>query len=91
MTIGEILGYLLIGCVVGPIARLLVPGEDPMPIWLTIVIGAVGAFIGGWLLSDVITPGNDGVPWIAAILAAAGLVLLVRLIRRGTTGTRRIV
>jgi uncharacterized membrane protein YeaQ/YmgE (transglycosylase-associated protein family) len=89
MTIGEILGYLLVGCVVGPIARLLVPGEDPMPIWLTIVIGAVGAFIGGWLLSDVITPGNEGVPWIGAILAAAGLVLLVRLFRRGTT--RRVV
>jgi uncharacterized membrane protein YeaQ/YmgE (transglycosylase-associated protein family) len=91
MTVGEVLGYLLVGCVVGPIARLLVPGEDPMPIWLTIVIGAVGAFLGGWLLSEVITPGNEGVPWIAAILAAAALVLLVRLIRRGTTGTRRIV
>jgi uncharacterized membrane protein YeaQ/YmgE (transglycosylase-associated protein family) len=91
MTIGEILGYLLVGCVVGPIARLIVPGEDPMPIWMTIVIGAVGAFLGGWLLSEVITPGNKGVPWIAAILAAALLVVLVRLVRRGTTGTRRLV
>ncbi|HEX5938244.1 MAG TPA: GlsB/YeaQ/YmgE family stress response membrane protein [Actinomycetota bacterium] len=87
MTIGEVLGYLLVGCIVGPLARLIVPGEDPMPIWMTIVLGAVGAFLGGWLLAEVITPDNDGVPWIAAIIAAAALVVIVRLLRRGTTGT----
>jgi uncharacterized membrane protein YeaQ/YmgE (transglycosylase-associated protein family) len=86
MTIGEVLGYLLVGCIVGPLARFLVPGEDPMPIWMTIVLGAVGAFLGGWLLAEVITPDNDGVPWIAAILAAAALVVIVRLIRRASTG-----
>lgn len=87
MTMGEVLGYLLVGCIVGPLARYLVPGEDPMPIWMTIVLGAVGAFLGGWLLAEVITPDNDGVPWIAAILAAAALVVIVRLIRRASTGT----
>jgi uncharacterized membrane protein YeaQ/YmgE (transglycosylase-associated protein family) len=89
MTIGEVLGFLLIGCVVGPIARFIVPGEDPMPIWMTIVLGAIGAFLGGWLLAEVITPDNEGIPWIAAILAAAALVILVRLVRRGTTGATR--
>jgi uncharacterized membrane protein YeaQ/YmgE (transglycosylase-associated protein family) len=87
MTIGEVLGYLLVGCIVGPLARFIVPGEDPMPVWMTIVLGAVGAFLGGWLLAEVITPDNDGVPWIAATLAAAALVGIVRLIRRGTAGT----
>jgi uncharacterized membrane protein YeaQ/YmgE (transglycosylase-associated protein family) len=87
MTMGEVLGYLLVGCIVGPLARYLVPGEDPMPIWMTIALGAVGAFLGGWLLAEVITPDNDGVPWIAAILAAAALVVIVRLIRRASTGT----
>jgi uncharacterized membrane protein YeaQ/YmgE (transglycosylase-associated protein family) len=89
MTIGEVLGYLLVGCIVGPLARFLVPGEDAMPIWMTVVLGAVGAFLGGWLLAEVITPDNDGVPWIAAILAAAALVVIVRLVRRGTAGTNR--
>lgn len=87
MTIGEVLGFLLVGCIVGPIARFVVPGEDPMPIWMTIVLGAIGAFLGGWLLAEVITPDNEGVPWIAAILAAAALVILVRLFR-GTSSTR---
>jgi len=89
MTVGEVLGFLLIGCVVGPVARFIVPGDDPMPIWMTIVLGAVGAFVGGWLLAEVITPDNEGIPWIAAILAAAALVVLVRLVRRGTTGATR--
>jgi uncharacterized membrane protein YeaQ/YmgE (transglycosylase-associated protein family) len=85
MTIGEVLGYLLVGCIVGPIARFVVPGDDPMPIWMTIVLGAIGAFLGGWLLAEVITPDNEGVPWIAAIVAAALLVVVARLLRRGTT------
>src|SRR5688500_9758026 len=89
MTIGEVFGFLLIGCIGGPLARVIVPGHDPMPIWLTIVLGAVGAFLGGWLLAEVITPDNEGVPWIAAILAGAALVVVVRLVRRGTTGTTR--
>jgi uncharacterized membrane protein YeaQ/YmgE (transglycosylase-associated protein family) len=84
MTIGEVFGFLLIGCIVGPLARFIVPGDDPMPIWMTIVLGAIGAFLGGWLLAEVITPDNEGVPWIAAILAGAALVVLVRLVRRGT-------
>lgn len=87
MGIGEVFGFLLIGCIVGPLARFIVPGEDPMPIWMTIVLGAVGAFLGGWLLAEVITPDNDGVPWVAAIVAAAALVALARLVRRGTSGT----
>jgi uncharacterized membrane protein YeaQ/YmgE (transglycosylase-associated protein family) len=89
MSVGEVFGFLLIGCIVGPLARFIVPGDDPMPIWMTIVLGAVGAFLGGWLLADVITPDNEGVPWIAAILAGAALVVIARFLRRGTAGTSR--
>jgi uncharacterized membrane protein YeaQ/YmgE (transglycosylase-associated protein family) len=64
-----------------------------MPIWMTIALGAIGAFLGGWLLAEVITPDNEGIPWIAAIVAAALLVVVARLVRRGTTtsGMRRHV
>jgi uncharacterized membrane protein YeaQ/YmgE (transglycosylase-associated protein family) len=79
----EFLGYLLIGVIVGPLARLLIPGEDPMPWWMTIVVGAVGALIGGWL-AQYITPDNEGVPWIASILGAAVLVAALRLVRGGS-------
>jgi uncharacterized membrane protein YeaQ/YmgE (transglycosylase-associated protein family) len=42
-----ILGVLLSGLVVGGLARLAIPGPDPMPIWATILVGVAGAFLGG--------------------------------------------
>ena len=86
MTIGEVLGFLLIGCIVGPShgsscrRRPDADLDDDR-------VRCRGAFLGGWLLAEVITPDNKGVPWIAAIVAGAALVVLVRLVRRGTTGS----
>jgi uncharacterized membrane protein YeaQ/YmgE (transglycosylase-associated protein family) len=47
--IGFILYLLFIGIVAGFLARLLVPGRDPMGIGGTILLGIVGSFIGGFL------------------------------------------
>lgn len=87
MDIGDIFLYILVGAIVGPLARFLVPGKDPMSIVMTVVLGAVGAFLGGWLFSEYITPDNAGVPWIAAVLGAVLLVLLYRLVTRSRTAT----
>jgi uncharacterized membrane protein YeaQ/YmgE (transglycosylase-associated protein family) len=46
-VVSAILGLIIGGALIGALARLAVPGPDPMPIWLTIVIGAVGANVGG--------------------------------------------
>ena len=45
--IGSILGYIVVGLVVGLLARLLVPGRDPIGLLGTLVIGVVGAVFGG--------------------------------------------
>jgi uncharacterized membrane protein YeaQ/YmgE (transglycosylase-associated protein family) len=47
--IGFILYLLIIGVIAGFLARLLVPGRDPMTVGATIVLGVVGSFIGGFL------------------------------------------
>ena len=47
--IGFILFLLIIGLIAGFLARLLVPGRDPMGILQTILLGIVGSFIGGFL------------------------------------------
>lgn len=47
MTVGEILGWMVAGLVVGAIARFLVPGRQSMGIFMTMVLGIVGAFAGG--------------------------------------------
>jgi uncharacterized membrane protein YeaQ/YmgE (transglycosylase-associated protein family) len=44
-----ILTLIIIGAIAGFVARLLVPGRDPMGIVATIVLGIVGSFIGGFL------------------------------------------
>ncbi len=51
MDIGvlSLLWLLLIGLVVGAIARALVPGPDPMTWWQTMLLGVVGSFVGGFL------------------------------------------
>ena len=45
--LGLILYLLVIGVVAGYLARLLVPGPDPMSFWQTVALGVVGSFIGG--------------------------------------------
>jgi uncharacterized membrane protein YeaQ/YmgE (transglycosylase-associated protein family) len=48
IDVGSILGYIVVGAIVGVLARFLVPGKDPMGIIGTIVLGILGAVIGGW-------------------------------------------
>lgn len=69
MTIGLIVGILLSGLVVGALARLAVPGPDPMPIWMTVALGIAGSLVGGAvgaLLFD--TPGGLLFALVASVL-----------------------
>ena len=47
--LGLIITLLIVGLIAGALARLLVPGRDPMGIGGTILLGIVGSFIGGFL------------------------------------------
>jgi uncharacterized membrane protein YeaQ/YmgE (transglycosylase-associated protein family) len=78
MTIGGILGAIVIGLIIGALGRLVVPGRQKMPIWLTMVVGIVAALIG----SAIVGPLRDtnGVDWIEIAvqigLAAVGVSLV---------------
>jgi uncharacterized membrane protein YeaQ/YmgE (transglycosylase-associated protein family) len=48
-VLGFLLYLIVIGIVAGFLARLLVPGDDPMSVGATIVLGIVGSFIGGFI------------------------------------------
>jgi uncharacterized membrane protein YeaQ/YmgE (transglycosylase-associated protein family) len=80
--IGSILGYVIVGLIVGLLARMLVPGRDPIGLLGTLVIGVVGAVLGGWLAGAFFKE-TSGVDWLASIGVAILLVLLVR------SGSRR--
>ena len=47
MSLGDVVAILVSGFVVGALGRLAVPGRDPMPIWMTILLGIVGSIVGG--------------------------------------------
>jgi uncharacterized membrane protein YeaQ/YmgE (transglycosylase-associated protein family) len=77
VDLASILGYVLVGLIVGLLARLLVPGRDPIGLIGTLFVGVLGAVIGGWLAGAVFAE-TAGVDWIASILVAIVLVLLLR-------------
>ncbi len=73
-------GYLIGGLVIGVLARLIKPGADPMGWIMTILLGVVGAVIGGWAattfgLGSILT-------WVVAILAAIVLLFVYEAMRK---------
>jgi uncharacterized membrane protein YeaQ/YmgE (transglycosylase-associated protein family) len=81
---------LIIGLVVGAIAKLLMPGRDPGGVIVTMLVGVAGALLAGFLgraLGWYNNP-SEGPGIIASIIGAMILLLLYRLFlgRRGTTG-----
>ena len=87
--IGFIIGLIILGLVAGAIARLLVPGRDPMGIGATIVLGIVGSFIGGFLWRALFVEGDqDGLEPAGFIGSIIGAVIAL-LIWRAVSGRRR--
>jgi uncharacterized membrane protein YeaQ/YmgE (transglycosylase-associated protein family) len=84
-----ILWTLIIGLVVGAIAKFLMPGKDPGGFIVTMLIGVAGALLAGFLgraLGWYANPG-EGPGIIASVIGALLLLLLYRMFvgRRGTT------
>ena len=77
-----ILGTLVIGLIVGAIAKFLMPGPDPGGCFITILLGIAGAFVAGFL-GRVIGWYEPGQPagFIALVIGAMLLLLIYRLIR----------
>lgn len=55
----SIIGMLIVGLIAGALARLILPGKDPMGIIATILLGVAGSFVGG-LLGRMILGAKDG-------------------------------
>ncbi|GIF01751.1 hypothetical protein Ari01nite_92150 [Paractinoplanes rishiriensis] len=68
---------IIIGLIIGALGRLVVPGKQNIPIWLTLVIGVVAALIGTFLAAAVGVDETPGIDWIELALqiglAAAGV------------------
>ncbi|GAA1074947.1 GlsB/YeaQ/YmgE family stress response membrane protein [Nocardiopsis metallicus] len=51
MEITGIISALIVGLIIGALGRLVVPGKQHLPIWLTLLLGIVAALLGGWIAS----------------------------------------
>lgn len=76
---GEIIGILLVGLIVGAIAKLLMPGNDPGGCIVTILLGIAGSFVGTWLGRLFFGP-QYVAHWIGSIIGAMVLLLIYRAI-----------
>lgn len=73
--IGWIIGWIVTGAILGYVARLVVPGPDPMGVWATIGLGVLGELAGGLIFGVIF---GIGYGWIAGLLCTVGLLLLSR-------------
>lgn len=94
MTITGMITMLLIGSVVGSLGRLVIPGRQPIPIWLTIFTGVAAAFFGTLMATTLgLSRNTSGIDWlellIQVIIAAVGVVLVANLYARRGRSTYR--
>jgi uncharacterized membrane protein YeaQ/YmgE (transglycosylase-associated protein family) len=87
VTASGIISAIVIGLIIGALGRLVVPGRQPIPIWLTIVIGIVAALIGSLIASALGVGSTPGIDWIELFLqiafAAVGVILVAGRYRPG--------
>jgi len=68
MEITGIITALVVGLIIGALGRLVAPGKQNIPIWLTLVIGVVAALIGTALASALGFAATPGIDWLELIL-----------------------
>lgn len=79
----HLLWTALIGLVVGAIAKFIMPGKDPGGIWITMLIGIVGSFLGTWLGRLVGHYGpEDSAGFLMSLVGALILLGIYHLIKR---------
>ena len=94
MTPGGIITALIVGLIIGALGRLVVPGRQNIPIWLTLVIGVVAALIGSAIARAGGFSDTDGwIDWrellLQIALAAVGVALTVGIAGRGRRSVTR--
>ena len=78
----SLLGTLLVGLIVGLIARAIKPGDDSMGWLMTIVLGIVGSFLASWAGYALgLYPQGSSAGWIASTIGAVIVLFIYNLVR----------
>lgn len=84
--IGAIVSAIVIGAIVGALARLLVPGKQNMSLGLTLIVGIVAALLGTLIAQMFGWADTRGIDWIEHLLQLALAVIGVSLVARAAQG-----
>ncbi len=91
MTASGIITAIIVGAIIGAVARLILPGKQNIPIWLTILVGIGAALLGSLIVGNL--RDTDGVDWVELLvqvgLAAVG-VAAVSAMRSGGRSRNRV-
>ncbi|WP_367130442.1 GlsB/YeaQ/YmgE family stress response membrane protein [Saccharothrix sp. HUAS TT1] len=80
MGIGGVISALIVGLIIGLLGKLVAPGKQAIPIWLTIIVGVVAAFLGTFIARALGVEDTPRIDWIEIIIqvviAAIGVSLV---------------
>lgn len=76
------LSWIVFGLIAGIVAKLIMPGRDPGGFIITILIGILGAFLGGWLATQFGLGDVTGFDIRSFVIAVVGALILLFIYRR---------
>jgi uncharacterized membrane protein YeaQ/YmgE (transglycosylase-associated protein family) len=76
-----IISWIILGLVVGLIAKFIMPGKDPGGFFITIILGIAGAFVGGFIASAIGFGSVTGFDLRSLLIAVGGAVILLIIYR----------
>jgi uncharacterized membrane protein YeaQ/YmgE (transglycosylase-associated protein family) len=76
-----IIAWIVVGLIAGALAKLIMPGDDPGGIIVTILLGIVGAFVGGFVVNLLGGAGVSGFNLWSIVVATLGAIILLALYR----------
>jgi uncharacterized membrane protein YeaQ/YmgE (transglycosylase-associated protein family) len=86
--IGTIVGAIFVGLIVGALARLILPGKQNIGVIVTILLGALGSFIGSWVTYRCVYASDKGGFELTAFLVGIIIAVVLIAIYVGITGRR---
>lgn len=85
----QLIWIVIAGLAIGALARLVLRGRQDIPIWLTIIVGIAGAFVGNTLASATGVRDTAGIDWIRHFLQIGAAAVLIVLLTPAWTAYKR--
>jgi uncharacterized membrane protein YeaQ/YmgE (transglycosylase-associated protein family) len=76
----HILYAIIAGLIIGCLAKLLIRGRQPIPLWLTIILGIIGGLIGDFIATKLNVRHTSGIDWIRHALQIGAAAVLIALV-----------